>query len=284
MVLNPVPSQNEDRHNTLMSVRITPNDQRTIKSDRQNQEYTNKVYNGKMNQNDMKSHQRALLQNVQNNYSACSIPQRAINAAILLAEQYYLLHLYVMEYNRNDPATTIVPYIFLFKNKRTIKDNQERANQYTDLFGWHKNPAITRRNDIRTPTVKWMHLMYQVGATLLQACVVLPPADEKAGAHHFMKFNPYCIDGVMEKYIPSTRPGHYWSQMTCVSEYAEVIKRLDQYTQFNEVIDNTLFIDTVLHAIIFDFVAFAGQHVGYYHERSTLDKEDLLRKYYKWIY
>ena len=183
-----------------------------------------------------------------------------------------------MEYNRNDPATKIVPYIFLFKNRRTIKDNQERANQYTDLFGWQKNTATKRRKDIRTPTVKWMHLMYQIGATLLQACVVLPPADEKAGAHHFMKFNPYCIDGVTEKYIPSTRPGHYWSQMTCVSEYAEVIKRVDQYTQFNEVINNTLFIDTVLHAIIFDFVAFAGQHVGYYHEKSTLDKEDLLRR------
>ena len=66
--------------------------------------------------------------------------------------------------------------------------------------------------------------------------------------------------------------------MTCVSEYVEVIKRVEQYTQFNEVINNTLFIDTVLHAIIFDFVAFAGQHVGYYHEQSTLDKEDLLRK------
>lgn len=158
---------NEDRYNTIMRVRITPNDQRTIKTGRQNQEYKNKIYYGKRNQNEMKSHQRALLQNVQNEYSACSIPQRAINAAILLAEQYYLFHLYVMEYNRNYPATTIVPYIFLFKNNRTIKNNQERANQYTDLFGWHKNPATTRRKDIRTPTIKWMHLMYQIGATLL---------------------------------------------------------------------------------------------------------------------
>ena len=58
--------------------------------------------------------------------------------------------------------------------------------------------------------------------------------------------------------------------MTCVSEYAEVIKRVDQYAQFDEVINNTLFIDTVLHATIFDFVAFAGQHVGYYHEKSNL--------------
>ena len=231
-----------------------------------------------VNQNKMKSYQRVLLQNVQNEYSACSIPQRVINASILLAEQYYLFHLYVMEYNRNDPAITIVPYIFLFKNRRTIKDNQERGNQYTDLTDWHKDPSTTRRKDIRTPTLKWMQLMYQIGATLLQACVILPPADEKAGAHHFMKFNPYYIDGVTEKYIPSTRPGHYWSQMTCVSEYAEVIKRLDQYTKFNEVINNTLFIETVLYAILFDFVAFAGQYVGYYHEQSTLDKYDFLRK------
>ena len=120
--------------------------------------------------------------------------------------------------------------------------------------------------------------MYQIGARLLQACVVLPPADEKARAHYFMKFNPYCIDGVTEKHIPSTRPGHYWSQMTCVSEYAEAIKRVNQYTQFDEVINNTLFIDTVLHAIIFDSVAFAGQHIRYYHEKSTLGLKDLLRK------
>ena len=52
---------NEDRHNTLMRVRITPNDQRTIKTNRQNQEYKNKICNGKTNQNEMKSHQRALL-------------------------------------------------------------------------------------------------------------------------------------------------------------------------------------------------------------------------------
>ena len=113
----------------LMRVRITPNDQRTIKTNRQNQDYKDKVYNGKMNQNEMKSHQRALLQNIQNEYSACSILQRAINAAILLAEQYYWFHLYVMEYNRNDHATTIVLYISLFKNRRTVKDNQENANQ-----------------------------------------------------------------------------------------------------------------------------------------------------------
>ena len=89
-----------------------------------------------MNQNEMKSHQRALLQNVQNGYSACSIPQRGINASILLAEQYYLFHLYVMEYNRNDPATTIVPYIFLFKTKEQLRIiKKEQINILISLGG-----------------------------------------------------------------------------------------------------------------------------------------------------
>ena len=69
-----------------MRVHISPNDRSTIKTNRQSHEYRNKIHNGKLNQNEMNSHQRALLQNVQNEYSACSIPQRAINAAILLAD------------------------------------------------------------------------------------------------------------------------------------------------------------------------------------------------------
>ena len=74
-----------------------------------------------MNQNEMISHPRALLQNVQNEYSACSIPQRAINASILLAEQYYLFHVYVMQYNRYDPATTIVPIFSYSKTKEQLR-------------------------------------------------------------------------------------------------------------------------------------------------------------------
>ena len=38
-----------------------------------------------------------------------------------------------------------------------------------------------------------------------------------------------------------------------------------------------LFVDTVIHAVILDFMAFAGQHLGHYHDQSTLRKEDFLR-------
>lgn len=248
---------NEEKHNTLMRIRIETNDQRILNSDRQNQNYKTKTYFGKMSQNEVKTHHRCLLKNVPNHYVACTIPQRAIIAAIFLAEQYYFFHQNIQEYNRNDRKLSIVPYIFLFKSKITIKDNQERNNQYTDLFGWHKNTSIktNKRKDMRTPTVKWMHLMYQICATLLQAVLILPPAGEKASMKHFMTFNPYMIDGVIEKYITSMKPGAYWSQMTCVGEYAEVIKKVELCAHFNRVMNNTLFIDTVIHAIIFDFMA-----------------------------
>ena len=271
---------NEERVNTLMRIRIEENDQRILKSDRQNQRFKSVEYDGKLDSNEIKTHHRCLLQNVTNNYEACSIPQRAINASILLAEQYYHFHQNVIKYHRNDLKFSIVPYVFLFKTKKTIKDNQERNNQYTDLFGWHKNDSVktNKRKDIRTPTVKWMHLMYQICATLLQAIVVLPPADEKATMKHFNTFNPYMVDGVIEQYITSLQPGAFWSQSTNVAEYAEVIRRLELCAHFNKVLNNTLFIDTVIHAVILDFIAFAGQHMGYFHSNSNLDLEDMLRK------
>ena len=40
-----------------------------------------------------------------------------------------------------------------------------------------------------------------------------------------------------------------------------------------------LFVDTVIHAVILDFMAFAGQHWGYYHDQSTPRKEDFLRRF-----
>ena len=73
-----------------MRIRIEENDQRVLKSDRQNQRFKSIEYDGKLDSNEIKTHHRCLLQNVTNNYEACSIPQRAINASILLAEQYYL--------------------------------------------------------------------------------------------------------------------------------------------------------------------------------------------------
>ena len=102
-----------------------------------------------------------------------------------------MFHRYVTDYNRHDLRSSISPHAFLWKRTRTIKDNQERANQYTDIFGWHKNPMNKKRKDIHERTVKWMHLMYNIAQALLQTCIILPPADRIAVPKNFMTFNPY---------------------------------------------------------------------------------------------
>ena len=67
--------------------------------------------------------------------------------------------------------------------------------------------------------------------------------------------------------------------MTTVSEYVEIIRRLEQSAHHNTVNHNMLFVDTVIYAVILDFMAFAGQHLGYYHDQSTPRKEDFLRRF-----
>ena len=87
------------------------------------------------------------------------------------------------------------------------------------------------------------------------------------------------VTGVREKYLTSLNIGHFWSQMTRVSEYVELLHRLEQSAHHNTVNHNILFIDTVIHAIILDFMAWSAQLMGCYHEMSTPRKDALLRQF-----
>ena len=185
-----------------------------------------KDYSHKITYNDLKTNQRCLLQN--NEYSACSIPLRAIIAAILLAKQYDVFHRHVQRH-RTDPSVSITSFHFLWERTRTVKDNQERANQYTDIIQWHTNPMARKRKDIRDRTVPWMHLMYCIPSTLMQSIVILPSVEKVALHRHFMTFNPYSAS--REYYLTSLRIGHFWSQMIVVSEYVEIIRLIEQSAQ-----------------------------------------------------
>ena len=205
-----------------------------------------------MNQNvsvtheDMKNNHRCLLHNVTNDYSACTILLRAITAAILLAESYHTFYRRVLKYNRNDPEYSITPVTFLWKQRRTIKDNQERNNLYTDIFGWHPNPSCRKRKDIRDTSVQWMHLMHTIASTLMQTCITFPSCLVPSVSKNYMTFNPYVspVTNRLEPYLTSLHIGHFWSQMTKVSEYAEIIKRLNQSAHQNSVAHNMMFVDT----------------------------------------
>jgi hypothetical protein len=158
-----------------------------LKTQRLDHSCHNKDYSNKITDNDLKNSQRCLLQNVNNEYSACSIPLRAIIASILLAEQYYVFHRHVPHYNRvTDPSVSTTSFHFLWKRTRIIKDNQERDNQYTDIFQWHSDPMARKRKDIRDRTVPWMHLMYCIASTLMQSIVIFLSADKVALSQHFM--------------------------------------------------------------------------------------------------
>ena len=90
-----------------------------------------------------------------------------------------------------------------------------------------------KRKDIRDRTVPWMHLMYCIASTLMQSIVILPSAEKVVSSPHFMTFNPYTAS--REYYLTSLRIGHFWSQMTTVSEYVEIIRRIEQSAHHNSV-------------------------------------------------
>ena len=168
--------------------------------------------------------------------------------------------------------------MFLFKNVTTVKNNQERDNQYSDMFGWHKNPNENKRPDIRDNTTAWMTLLYKIGSVLLQACIVEKPVYYVHSPAYLMTFNPYARGGEGEIYRTSREVGHYWSQMTSVHEYAIVFERLNESAHCNSALDNILYIDTVIHGVCFDFTAWASQYLGHYRKTSTRENENLLRQ------
>ena len=269
-----------DKHNTLKQLRISPVDQQVLKNKRRDPKHTRPaIYkDGRVKLRHMQQHQRAMLSNVSNHCVACSIPQRSINAALILVEQYYYTNPVVKQYSRNDKNTSILPSMFLFKNVTTVKDNQERDNQYSDMFGWHKNPNDSRRPDIRQSSTAWMTLMYKIGSVLLQACTVEKPPHHTEGDSYFMTFNPYARSGDGEIYRTTREIGHYWSQMTSVHEYAIVFERLNESAHCNSALDNMLYIDTIIHSVCFDFAAWASQFLGHYRKTSTRENEKLLRQ------
>ena len=128
-----------------------------------------------------------------------------------------------------------------------------------------------------TSKPEWMNLIYKIGVVLLQACTVDKGIIDSYEENTFMTFNPYAKDGVVERYKTSRQVGHYWSQMTCVNEYAMAFTRVEESAHSNSALNNMLFIDTVFHAICFDFCAWSAQLLGYYQANSTKELEDMLR-------
>ena len=89
----------EEKLRILKQLRISPKDQLILRTKKDDYACPKtKIYRySTVIIRHMQQHQRTLLANVTHHYVACTIPQRAINAALILAEAYYATYPVVSE-------------------------------------------------------------------------------------------------------------------------------------------------------------------------------------------
>lgn len=114
--------------------------------------------------------------------------------------------------------------------------------------------------------------MYQVGHCLLQACICIDGPKPFDVNDVYMRFNPNATI-----YHYSGKYGAYWSQMIRVAEYVKINDLIQELVVCNNVLNNLILVDTLTHALVFDFMAFVGQSVGYYRSRDELAM-DMIRR------
>ena len=76
--------------------------------------------------------------------------------------------------------------------------------------------------------------------------------------------------------LPFSRVTPHWSQMTSIHQYVRIHQDLQTLSLSNQHDNNTLFIDTAVHVIIYDFMAYTSQHLGYFRS-SDETKIEMLR-------
>ena len=109
-----------------------------------------------------------------------------------------------------------------------------------------------------------------MGTSMLQACIVMPWKKVESDTLKYSTYNPYLKNEKFEVPLPAHEPGAYWSQMRSFEEYVSVLNMIDGVTSYNSVLHNTLYADTVLHSVIYDFMAFTAQYLGFYRDDDPI--------------
>lgn len=205
------------------------------------------------------------LQNLTHPKRALPIERRIINTAMLQIELYYTQHGFPASYSRYEINDSIIVSRYIHNKKIKVNKTLDLVD-HLQLFLWHPlEHGLHNRRDIRLASKEWMKLMYQIGHCLLQACICIDGMRPSGQDDMYMRFNPH--DKV---YRQSGTYGSYWSQMTCVAENVKINDLLQELLAYNSVINNTLYIDTATHALVFDFMAFTSQTIGYYRDHDEL--------------
>ena len=115
----------------------------------------------------------------------------------------------------------------------------------------------------------------------------MPWKKVEADVLKYNTYNPYLINGKFETPLPAHEPGAYWSQVHSLEEYVSVLNIIDSVTSYNSVLHNTLYADTVIHSVIYDFMAFTAQYLGFYRDNDPIKiivlRHVQVRLYRPWI-
>ena len=213
-----------------------------------------------------------LQHNIVNDFTPLTLLGRSLTAALFHVESWYSINNRTLHaYNRRDPTLSLEPSAWL----DTIMNPARQQVEVSLLSQWNLQPLVERhheRGDIVTVDRDWMRLIFSTGQTLFSATVNTNSPHNVKDTYEFNTFNaPLC-----RPYRTSLDYGHYWSQMTSIHEYVHVHQDMQKLSLCNERDNNTLFIDTLVHVLIYDFMAFTSQHLGYF-RNSNDDLVSMLR-------
>ena len=180
-----------------------------------------------------------------------------IASGLMKIEKYYAqqsMRLYYHTYLSDVPNLSVAPNIWIYHNR-----NSEPAIR---LFNW--NPSNDSynghiRKDITSNTKDWYHMIYEVCALAFAALINLPDRTDPAYEHLvFSIFYEHDFH-----YNHSKDPGHYWSQQTCVMDYYKMANGIGKMKMRQGQASNEILVDTLLCALVYDFMAFVSQTLGY---------------------
>ena len=180
-----------------------------------------------------------------------------IVSGILRIEKYYaqqhLRHFY-SAYVSGVPTMSVGPNIWIYRDR-----HQEPSIR---LFNWHPdNNAYNNhiRTDIVNNTREWYHMIYEVCALAFAGLSNIPQPGTPE--YDTFVFNIYYPPDYT--YNHSRDYGHYWSQQMYVTDYSTMANAIGAMRIRRGEATNEILIDTLLCALMYDFMAFVSQTLGY---------------------
>ena len=172
---------------------------------------------------------------------------------LLHIEKHYAQHhmsLFYYTYMSDTPDLSVAPNMWIYHDRQ--------LTSHLRLFNWnpHNDSCNSHvRQDITNNTREWYHLMYKVGELAFAALTNIP--DRSSPEYNTFVFNIYYEHDF--KYNHGRDAGHYWSQQMTISDYVQKANAIGKCGDAS----NEILIDTLLCALVYDFMAFVAQTLGY---------------------